>query len=81
MMTRLCQVVLVVVLWMQEIFQRYQEHLLNLIRIRLGLEVVVYKPYNWCDECIFLKAENKIHKLSSEERLFQMLKSCHSSAS
>lgn len=65
-------------MWMQEIFQRHQEHLLNFIRIRLGLEVGVYKPYNWCYQCICLKAENKIHKLRSEEILFQMLKSCHS---
>lgn len=47
MTTRLCKVILVVVMWMQEIFQRHQEHLLNFIRIRLGLEVGVYKPYNW----------------------------------
>lgn len=78
MTTRLCHVILVVVMWMQEIFQRHQEHLLNFIRIRLSLEVGVYKPYNWCYQCICLKAENKIQKLRSEEILFQMLKACHS---
>lgn len=55
-------------MWMQEIFQRHQEHTLNFIGIRLGLEVVVYKSYNWGYQCITLKAENKIHKLRKESK-------------
>lgn len=75
-MTRLRQVILVVGVWMQEIVQRNQEHFLHFIRIRLGLEVVVYEPYNWCYKCICLKAENKTHNLRREEILFQIRKSC-----
>lgn len=40
-MTTACQVVLVVEVWMQEIVQRHQEHTLNFVGIRLGLEVLV----------------------------------------
>lgn len=71
-MTILCQLILVVGLRVQEIVQRHQEHFLHFIRIWLGLEVVVYEPYNWCYKCICLKAENKIYKLRSEEILLQM---------
>ena len=67
-MTVTCQVILVVDMRMQEIFQGHQEHTLNFIRIRLGLEVVVYKSYNWGYLCIALKAENKIHKLRKQSK-------------
>lgn len=62
-----CHVTLVVDPRMQEIFQRHQEHLLHLVGIGLGLELVVYESYDGGYQRISLKAENKTHELRSEE--------------
>lgn len=43
----MCQAVLLIDVWMQEIFHGRQEHIHNFVGIRLGLEVVVYKSYYW----------------------------------